>query len=80
MVESICSMTPIQVRNSHLSAVYLTKENKKGILLANKFKLIEYSRVFDEMNELSIETLKEMSENCYNFAIENLLYETFEKK
>ena len=80
MVESICSMTPILVRNSHLSAVFLTNENKNGILLDNKFNLKEYRRVFDEINELSIETLKEMSENCYKFAIENLLYETFEKK
>ncbi|WP_283393195.1 hypothetical protein [Photobacterium phosphoreum] len=63
-----------------MSAVFLTNENKNGILLDNKFNLKEYRKVFDEMNELSIETLKEMSENCYKFAIENLLYETFKKK
>ena len=79
MVESICSMTPIHERNAHLSAVFLTNEKKKGILLDNKFNLIEYRKVFDEMNELSIETLEEMSENCYKFAIANLLYETFGK-
>ena len=39
MVASICSMTPILVRNSHLSAVFLTNENKNGILLDNKFNL-----------------------------------------
>ena len=80
LVVSICSMTPILVRNSHLSAVFLSNENKNGIHLDNKFNLKVYRRVFDEMNDLSIKTLKEMSEECYNFAIEKLLYETFEKK
>ena len=80
MVESICSMAPILVGNSHLSAVYLTNETKNGILLGNKFNLREYRKVLGEMNQLSIETLKGMSENCYKFAIENLLYETFVKK
>ena len=59
---------------------FLTNENKNGILLDNKFNLKEYRRVFDERNELSIETLKGMSEKCYKSAIESLLYASFEKK
>ena len=77
MVESICSMSPILVRNSHWSAVISTSANKKRILLDNKSNLKEYRRVFDEMNELPIETLKAMSENCYKFAIQNLVYAYF---
>lgn len=80
MVESICAMTPIIIRNSHLCAGFLTDNNKNGFLLNNKYNKNEYAIIFDELSEISIDKLREMSENCYKFAIKHLVYETFEKK
>lgn len=80
LVESICSLTPIIIRNSHISASSLSNDNKNGFLWSNKRNIKEYARQFDEVNDLPIEKLKELSDNCYKFAIENLLYETFEEK
>ncbi|MDK2819276.1 MAG: glycosyltransferase [Mycoplasmataceae bacterium] len=80
MVESICSLTPIIIRDSHHSAKFLVDNNKNGFLLKNKSSIREYAKIIDEINELPMEKLKELSDNCYKFAIENLLFETFEKK
>ena len=80
LVESICSMTPIIIRNSHISASFLADNNKNGFLWDNKFNVEEYAQQFDEINNLSNEKLQELSNNCYEFAIKHLTYETFEEK
>ena len=80
LVESICSMTPIIIRNSHISASFLADNNKNGFLWDNKFNVKEYAQQFDEINNLSNEKLQELSNNCYEFAIKHLTYETFEEK
>lgn len=80
LVESICSLTPIIIRNSHISASSLSNNNKNGFLWSNKKNINEYAKQFDEISSLPIEKLKELSDNCYEFAINNLLYETFEEK
>ncbi|MGL5617450.1 MAG: glycosyltransferase [Metamycoplasmataceae bacterium] len=80
LVESICSMTPIIARNSFISAKFLTNNNKNGFLLDNKRNIKKYAQKFDEINDLPIEKLKELSDNCYEFAIKYLCYETFEEK
>lgn len=80
MVESICSLTPIIIRDSHHSAKFLVDNNKNGFLLKNNSSTKEYAKIIDEINSLSVEKMKELSNNCYEFAIKNLLFETFEKK
>jgi len=80
MVESICSMTPIIIRNSHLCAEFLVDKNKNGFLINKKYNFNEYVNIFDNLSEISIEKLSEMSNNCYHFALKHLTYETFEKK
>ncbi len=80
LVESICSSTPIIIRNSHISAPFLADNNNNGFLWDNKVDINYYAQQFDEINDLSIEKLQELSNNCYEFAIKYLTYETFEEK
>ncbi|MGL5205267.1 MAG: glycosyltransferase, partial [Metamycoplasmataceae bacterium] len=80
LVESICSLTPIIARDSFISAKFLTDNNKNGFLFDNKNNIKKYTQQFDEINDLPIEKLKELSDNCYEFAIKYLCYETFEEK
>ena len=80
LVESICSMTPIIVRNSCLSSIFLTDNNNNGFLLENKFNIEDYSYIYDEISELNIDKLKKLSNNCYKFALKHLVYEKFEEK
>ncbi|MGL5733010.1 MAG: glycosyltransferase [Metamycoplasmataceae bacterium] len=80
LVESICSMTPIIARDSFISAKFLTDNNKNGFLLDYKKNIDKYAQQFDNINDLPIEKVQELSENCYQFAIKYLCYEDFEKK
>ena len=79
LVESICSSTPIIIRDSWISAKFLADNNKNGFLWEKNLSIKEYQTKFDEINNLPIENLKELSDNCFRFALENLTYEKFEE-
>lgn len=77
LVESLQHSTPIIVRHTFSAAKYLTNENKNGLLL-NRFltPYLAAKKINKWLEKVDYQTV---SNNCLNFAKNNLSLQQFEK-
>lgn len=79
VVESLCFGLPVIVKNTFVSAKYLTNNNQNGFLLNPNSTVNEYSNQILDIYHISNDEYLKLSENAYKFAQENLLDKKFEQ-
>ena len=77
IVQSLCFGLPVIIKNTFVSAQYLTDNNKNGFLLKPNLSIEEYADKIMKIYQINDQEYLKMSENAYKFACENLSDQKF---
>lgn len=79
LVEAISLCTPIIIRNTYPATKYLTSYHN-GFLIDKDFNSMQAANMIKDLQNMNFEKYKDLIDNCYKFAINELNTNKFESK
>lgn len=80
LAQSLACGLPIIIKNSFVSAASLVNKNQNGFLLNKNSSIEEYSNLIKKIYNIPLSKYSELCKNSYEYALNNLSFDIFEKK